>query len=206
MRYTAQFASGAYARGVFGQSYQLAGQNEFDTDFYQTSGLATDSSDYVAGLYIQTATSLGFTAQSRFSEDNFDIERTDLGTWARYGPAQIRVNYADVAGQPGLAGGEAREEIVTGGVLAVTDDWSLLGNFRYDIESDQPITDGLGLRYQDDCFRLDVTYQRSFIRDQDIEPDQRILVNFMLKYLGSYALTTEAANAVFDATGSDSNE
>jgi LPS-assembly protein len=206
MRYTAQFASGAYARGVFGQSYQLAGQNEFDTDFYQTSGLATDSSDYVAGLYIQTATSLGFTAQSRFSEDNFDIERTDLGTWARYGPAQIRVNYADVAGQPGLAGGDAREEIVTGGVLAVTDDWSLLGNFRYDIELDQPITDGLGLRYQDDCFRLDVTYQRSFIRDQDIEPDQRILVNFMLKYLGSYALTTEAANAVFDATGSDSNE
>ena len=29
--------------------------------------------------------------------------------------------------------------------------------------------DGLGLRYQDDCFKIDVTYQRSFIRDQDIE-------------------------------------
>ncbi|ODS02567.1 hypothetical protein AUC71_14655 [Methyloceanibacter marginalis] len=49
VRYTAQLISGAYARAVFGQSYQLAGQNEFDTDFYRTSGLATDTSDYVSG-------------------------------------------------------------------------------------------------------------------------------------------------------------
>ena len=30
LRYTAQFAIGAYARAVFGESYQLAGQNNFD--------------------------------------------------------------------------------------------------------------------------------------------------------------------------------
>ena len=69
---------------------------------------------------------------------------------------------------------------------------------------DRTITDGLGLRYQDDCFMLDVTYQRSFIRDQDIEPDQRFLVNFNLKYLGTYSLAT-TANSVFDASGSDTN-
>ena len=88
--------------------------------------------------------------------------------------------------KPGLAQGEPREEIVTAGVLALTEDWSLLGNIRYDLETSQTITDGLGLRYQDDCFMLDVTYQRSFIEDQDIEPDERFLVNFMLKYLGTY--------------------
>ena len=164
VRYTAQFASGAYGRAVFGESYQIAGQNEYDTDFYRTSGLATDRSDYVGGLYIQALSYLGFSAQSRFDEDTFDIQRTDLGTWARYGPAQVKVNYADVTGEPGLAQDEPREEIVTAGVLAITEDWSLLGNFRYDLETDQTITDGLGLRYQDDCFMIDVTYQRSFIR------------------------------------------
>ena len=51
---------------------------------------------------------------------------------------------------------------------------------------------------------LDVTYQRSFIRDQDIEPDERFLVNFNLKYLGTYSLAT-TANSVFDASGSDTN-
>ncbi|OFW71287.1 MAG: hypothetical protein A2W02_00510 [Alphaproteobacteria bacterium RBG_16_64_48] len=89
--------------------------------------------------------------------------------------------------------------------MAITQDWSLLANLRYDIATEQTITDGLGLRYQDDCFMLDVTYQRSFIRDQDIEPDERFLVNFNLKYLGTYSLSTEA-NGVFDATGSDTND
>jgi LPS-assembly protein len=204
VRYTAQFASGAYGRAVFGQSYQLAGENEFDTDFYRTSGLATDTSDYVGGLYIQATAYLGFSAQSRFDEATFDIKRTDLSSWANYGPARVKVNYADVAGEPGLAAGEARQEVVTAGVLSITDDWSLLGNFRYDIETDQTITDGLGLRYQDDCFLMDVTYQRSFIRDQDIQPDERFLVNLTLKYLGSYKFATEASD-VFGASGSDTN-
>jgi hypothetical protein len=52
---------------------------------------------------------------------------------------------------------------------------------------------------------FDVTYQRSFIRDQDIEPDERFLVNLTLKYLGTYQLSTEATG-VFSAAGSDTND
>jgi LPS-assembly protein len=204
-RYTAQLASGAYGRAVFGQSYQIAGENEFDTEFYRTAGLATDDSDYVGGLYIQAASYIGFSAQSRFDNEDFNIQRTDLATWAHYGPANVRVNYADVTAEPGLADDDPREEIVTAGALSITETWALLGNFRYDIETEQTITDGLGLRYQDDCFLMDVTYQRSFIRDQDIQPDERFLVNLTLKYLGSYALATESAG-VFSASGSDTND
>jgi LPS-assembly protein len=204
-RYTAQLASGAYARAVFGQSYQIAGENEYETDFYRTSGLATDDSDYVGGLYLQATAYLGFSAQSRFDNETFDVQRTDLGSWANYGPARVKVNYADVVGEPGLAEGQSREEIVTAGVLSITEAWALLGNFRYDIEAEQTIADGLGLRWQDDCLLVDVTYQRSFIRDQDIEPDERFLVNLTLKYLGTYALSTEA-NSVFGASGSDTND
>ena len=94
---------------------------------------------------------------------------------------------------------------MTAGTLAVTEYWSLLGNFRYDLATDQTITDGLGLRYQDDCFLVDLTYQRSFIEDQDIRPDERFLVNVSLKYLGSYSYST-SATSVFDASGSDTND
>jgi LPS-assembly protein len=123
----------------------------------------------------------------------------------RYGPAQVRVNYADVTGEPGLAAGEPREEILTAGVLALTQDWSLTGNLRYDIETAQTITDGLGVRYQDDCFMLDLVYQRSFIQDQDIEPDQRFLLTFNLKYLGTYQVASQAAD-VFGPSGTDTNQ
>ena len=207
VRYTAQLPSGAYARAVFGQSYQLGGQNEFNTDFYRTTGLATSRSDYVTGVYLQAASFLSFTAQSRFNEHDFDIERTDLGSSLSYGPVQASVNYADVpADVPTLAPEDIvstgdREEILAAGALAITNDWWLLGNLRYDIEADQTISDGLGVRYQDDCFRFDVTYQRSFIRDQDIEPDERFLLNFSLKYLGSYQAATSAFGGLDNADG-----
>jgi LPS-assembly protein len=197
--------SGSYLQAVAGQSYQIAGENEFDTDFYRSAGLATDSSDYVTGIYLQATSNVSFTAQTRFDQDTLDVRRSDVGSWVRYGPAQVRVNYADVTGEPGLAAGEPREEILTAAVLALTKDWSLLGNLRYDIETDQTITDGLGVRYQDDCFMLDVTYQRSFIEDQDIEPDERFLVNFSLKYLGTYQVATSATD-VFGPSGTDTNQ
>ena len=209
--YTAQFVSGAYLRAVAGQSYQIAGQNKFDTAFYQTSGLAADASDYVTGVYFQATSNISFSAQQRFDQNDLTVQRTDLGSWMRYGPLQAQVNYADVpanlptAAPAGIVTQTDSEEILAGGALAITEDWSLLANLRYDLQGDQTITDGLGLRYQDDCFRLDVTYQRSFIRDQDIEPDERFLVNFALKYLGAYSVSSSAIGG-FGTDGSDSND
>ena len=187
-RYTAQLSNGAYARAVFGESYQLAGKNEFA----EQTGLATDASDYVSGLYLQASSSLAFSAQTRFDEDTLDIERTDLGSWSKYGPVELIVNYADVTAQPGIDQNEEREEILSTGALAITDLWALLGSVRYDIQDDQTISDGIGLRYQDDCFMFALTYEQTFIRDRDIEPEKRFLVNFALKYLGTYAFSTDA--------------
>jgi LPS-assembly protein len=200
--YTAQLASGGYARAVFGQSYQIAGDNEFDNAFYQNSGLSTSNSDYVTGVYVQTVSGFAFTGQARFDQDNFDMVRTDLGSSLNYGPVQARVNYAKVPGTieksditPNLTNvvnADDSEEILLAGALAITDEWWLLGNLRYDIAGSQTITDGLGLRYQDDCFKIDVTYQRSFIRDQDIEPDERFVFTFALKHLGEYTGSADA--------------
>jgi LPS-assembly protein len=208
-RYTAQLTTGAYARLVAGQSYQVAGGNEFDTPFYQTSGLATDTSDYVSGLYLQATSNISFSAQSRFDQDTLDIVRTDLGSRVNYGPLQAAVNYAEVPGDlptaapGGIVTDNDREEILAGGALNITNQWALLANLRYDIQSEQTISDGLGLRWQDDCFKLDVTYQRSFIRDQDIEPDERFLVSFTLKHLGSYSVATSANDTPFGGDGND---
>lgn len=128
--------------------------------------------------------------------------RTDLGSSLNYGPVQARVNYAKVPGTietsditPNLTNvvnADDSEEILLAGALAITDEWWLLGNLRYDIAGSQTITDGLGLRYQDDCFKIDVTYQRSFIRDQDIEPDERFVFTFALKHLGEYTASADA--------------
>ena len=39
---------------------------------------------------------------------------------------------------------------------------------------------------------LAVTYERSFIKDQNIAPEQRFLVSLNLKYLGGYSFQNDA--------------
>ena len=225
-RYTAQLPSGAYARVVFGESYQIAGENSFDLAEFQNSGLATSASDYVGGLYLQAARYLSLTAQTRFNHDTFEVMRTDLGATANVGPIDMLVNYADVAPEavslsnstepvciststtncvvcpPGSAATTANnltscvptrdQEILGRGTLNLTNAWALLGAVRYDIGNAQLISDGVGLQYQNDCLIVAVTYTQSNIQEQDIHPDQRVMVNLSLKYLGTYQYTTDA--------------
>jgi LPS-assembly protein len=73
----------------------------------------------------------------------------------------------------------------------------LLGAVRYDIENAQRISDGVGLRYQNDCMTAAVTYEQTNIQDQDIRPDQRVLVRLSLKYLGTYEYETDAFGGTY---------
>jgi LPS-assembly protein len=184
LRYTLQRYNGGYVRAVVGQSYQVAGDNEFQTD----SGLENDASDYVAGLYIQPIQYFSFIGQARFDKDNFDLKRTDLTASANYGPASGSLIYANLDAQPGLGITTQREEIQASGSLQLAKYWSIFGNARYDITNSQRITDSLGLKYADDCFALSVTYSESFIRDRDIQPNESIMVRFEFKHLGAFDL------------------
>ncbi len=94
--------------------------------------------------------------------------------------------------RPALASTRTAQEILTRGTLALTEQWSLLGNIRYDLDQSQTIADAVGLQYQNDCLTLGLTYEETFIQDLDIKPDQRFLVSFALKYLGSYQFETDA--------------
>ena len=154
-------ASGAYARAVFGESYQLAGQNPFDVN----SGLGTTSSDYVSGLYLQAARYLSLVGQARFNNETFDLMRTDLGASANVGPVDIMVNYAEVAPEAvspisstannaNHSNQPRDQEILGKGTLTLTDTWALLGAIRYDLENAKTISDGIGLQYSDDCLTL----------------------------------------------------
>lgn len=187
-RYTAQLPSGAYAQIVAGQSYQIAGTNPFAPE----TGLGSSNSDYVTGLYLEATQNLTFSAQTRFDHETLDLERTDIGTWSKYGPLELSINYADVTFTPGFYPNQPSEEILSTGALALTEDWSLIGNVRYDLENSRPIADGVGVRYQDDCFMLAFTYEKTYIQDQDIKPDDLFLVNIALKYLGTYGFETSA--------------
>jgi len=187
VRYTMQRYSGGYVQAVLGQSYQIAGDNDFSAD----SGLGTDASDVVAGLYVQPLQYFSFIGQARFDKDDFSLRRTDLGASVNYGAAKGKIVYADLDAQPSLGITSDREEIQASGTLRLVENWYLVGRTRYDIAGSQRISDALGIKYADDCFALTVSYEENFIRDRDIEPNTSVLVRFEFKHLGAYDVSQE---------------
>ncbi len=180
MQYSIDTASGWNARVVAGQSYQVAGDNPFDDD----TGLSETSSDYVAGVYLDLTKNLQFVSQLRFDEDSLDIKRQDLQLTGSYGPFVISANYVDAEAQPALGFDEDREEVAAFGAVKLADHWTLYGDIRYDLVSEDVIRNSVGLKYADECFMLSVTYIETNIEDGEIQPDQTVLVRYNLLQLG----------------------
>lgn len=195
LRYTMQLNNGGYLRAVAGQSYHIDGDNPFSAD----TGLSEDRSDYVSGLYFEPNPNLAFIGQARFDQDTFDVRRTDISANATYGPFSGYVNYANLKAQPSLGITEDRQEILTSASIEVIENWSVFGALRYDLELDQTINDSIGVKYADECFVLAVSYNESFIRDRDIDPDKSVTVRLFLKHLGGTSVSSGVGDLIADS-------
>ena len=106
VQYTAQFNRGGNVNFLFGQSYQLFGQNSFalggTTNTGLDSGLDTARSDYVARASYQPNSTLTFTSRFRVAETDFTLQRTELETTANFGRWTTSVMYGNYAAQPAL--------------------------------------------------------------------------------------------------------
>ena len=174
------FDNGMAVDTTFGQSYHLGGENPFAVG----SGLATDRSDYVAGVYFSPEPDLQLAAKARFDEDDFSLERAELQTSFISGKVSGTVGYAYASAQPVLGFAQDRQEIYGAARYQIDDYWSVLANARYDIESGDPVSYGGGITYDDLCFSASFTYERQEFSTEFREPDNRFLFRFSVKHLG----------------------
>ncbi|HEX2843040.1 LPS-assembly protein LptD [Hyphomicrobium sp.] len=202
VQYTFQGPVG-YARVLAGQSYHLSGDNAYNEPevdlFNPRSGLETDKSDYVLGLYLAPTDVFRVIAQSRFDEDDLTLRREDLTAAFNYGPllTQVTYTYGEVFNEDTLRF-EQEEDILGFATLRLTDRWTLTGAIRYDLDNDKVLTDSIRLAYLDECFMLSATYTETFITDplQDIRPDQVVMLRFELKHLGGFAYSTNVVDTL----------
>jgi LPS-assembly protein len=220
VQYTLQTAGGLYARVVAGQSLHLAGANAFADpglapsglnpsgipNFDPVSGLETDRSDYVAGLYLSPFAGTSLVAQGRFDERDWSLRRQDTALNLNYGPLLTQVGYTfsrfnPLATSPGLEFDDQHEALGTVG-LRLTDRWSVIGQMRYDIDDRTRIQDIYQLKYQDECFVLTASYIETFVENQalEIRPDRTLMLRFELKHLGEYSYRTDSLNHFFGDT------
>jgi LPS-assembly protein len=197
LQYTFQRNNGFYARAVFGESYQLAGENPYANpglafngtfNFSPVSGLQTNQSDYVAGVYVAPFRGLSLMSQARFDESNWALRRNDSMINGSYGPLFGSVAYTYTNYDPLLGIPMIEQDVLSSLGLKLTNNWSVLGTLRYDLTDSQPVQDVLQLKYSDECFVLTASYTETFVTNTalNLVPDRTIMLRFELKYLGAF--------------------
>ena len=207
LQYTAQFNKAGFVNVLFGQSYQLFGQNSFATgDSVNTglgSGLDTPVSDYVARVAYQPDNIYTFISRFLIDHESFNFRRIELEARANFDRIGLSLLYGDYAPQPEI-GFVARRQGVVGSVnLKVTQNWSVIAAARYDIQQGQIDQHRLGVGYIDDCFAISLNYITDYNYAGTTATDQKVMLVINLRTLGgtSFSQNVSQNNSNNSSTG-----
>ena len=195
MQYTAQVNRAGSLNVVFGQSYQLFGQNSFAVpDITNTgldSGLDKTISDYVGSVTYQPNQVYSFSARGRFDEATFTPQMLEFESRANFDRWTLQLLYGDYAAQPLLGLLTRREGVLAGASVKLTENWIFLGSVRYDIANEEIDQSRLGLGYVDDCFMLSVNWLTGYTYTATTAPvkDNTFMLQLSLRTIGPDALT-----------------
>jgi LPS-assembly protein len=188
IEYTAQFNRAGNVNVLFGQSYQLYGQNSFVlgglTNTGLNSGLDTRVSDYVARASYQPNSSLMFTSRFRFNESDFTLQRTELETTANFGRWTTMLMYGSYAPQPQIGFPNQREGILGNARFKLTPNWVLLGAAQYDLRQHHVSQTQMGVGYIDDCLIFAFNYITSYAYAGSVSVNHTYMLQISLRTLG----------------------
>jgi len=188
MQYTAQVNQGGFVNVLFGQSYNLLGQNSFalggTTNTGLDSGLDTTRSDYVARVSYQPNSTYMFTSRFRFNNDSFEVQRTELEGRVNFDRWSGALLYGNYAAQPELGFLDRRQGILGTGQVKLDANWVLLGSARYDINAGKFDQTRVGVGYVDDCLILGLNYITNYTYSGNVQANHTVMLQLSLRTLG----------------------
>lgn len=188
VRYTGTFENGISLRSVFGQSYQIAGLNSFATDDLvnvgAASGLESSRSDYVGSIGVDLPTGFSLTAEGRFDESSFTLQRSDLGVTYRQSRFTASVAHTTVKPQPEYGSDTDRNEIKGSASINFGESWRAFGSLAYDIEESLLADNTIGFGYRDECIDISFFYKQTRDTNQAVDWSFGVMLN--LRTLGDF--------------------
>lgn len=162
IRYSGSFDNGVGLRGIFGQSYQIAGENSFaSADLVNAganSGLENDVSDFVAMAAIDLPQGFSLSTNTRFDKDTFDIRRTDVGLDYKTPRVTGKLVYTKVEAQPDYGSTSSTNILEKSMSFRINENWSIAGKATWDLDENEVTRRGLGFSYADECTIFTIAY------------------------------------------------
>ncbi|NNH59629.1 LPS-assembly protein LptD [Rhizobium laguerreae] len=195
IQYTGSFDSGYKLHGIFGQSYQIAGQNSFATDDLVNvgadSGLETDRSDYVGLGGVETPYGVSVAASYRLDEKDFEFRRGDLTTAYQNDTFATQLTYTHLSAQPAYGFAEDNDEIQTNSRVKFKDYWSIFGGIAWDLNNDVISRRTIGLSYDDECTIFTIAYTDSRDSEDESGSDWTIGARLTFRTLGDIKIGSD---------------
>ena len=192
--YQGLFPNGASIDALAGQSLHLAGDNPFaEPDHALTglgSGLETESSDYVGRFIVNSGTGLALVTRGRLDDKDLDVNRGEVNAIAAHEGNLLSIGYAYLRESPSAALFDDRQEVNAAAVVAVTENWSVLGSMIYDIDHNSPVTQSFGLAYLDESLEFSTVYSETPEQYSDLVTGRQVFVRLNLRTLGDDQLAS----------------
>lgn len=199
LRYSGSYSNGWGTNAIFGQSYQIGGENSFAApDLVNVgafSGLDNTKSDYVGLFGVNSPNGFAASVSGRFDEQSFEMRRGELKAAYTGLPVSLTAKYAFIQAQPLYGFTTDRHEVTLGASTHLAENWRVFGTGTYDLQESLLVSDGVGFAYNDSCFTYLMTYSQS--RDLNTrEVSQTIGFNLSFRTLGDFGSSSSAIDTI----------
>ncbi len=180
VRYDFESESGLGIEAVYGRVIRVRDNEEFSS----SSGLREELSDHVGALRLTLPPYFDITHRFRIDGDERDFQRHELYARGQYGPVSGSLGYLFLAADPLAGFDEDREEIYADAAVKLSEEWTVYGSSRADLEDSRFVSSEGGVRYENECCAVDLSVKRRFNDDRDANADTSLGLQVRLKSLG----------------------
>jgi len=181
IRYDFTSNSGFGIEAVYGRVFRTRDND----DFTETSGLSNAESDHVGAVRFKFDPYFDITARARASEEDLNLERTEIYARGSYRAVSAAVTYVKLEADAFSGVTEDREEISARGLVRITDELTAYASGRRDFEDDRLVDASGGLIFENECCFIDFSVSRRFNEDRDVDDGTDFGLTFRLKSLGA---------------------
>lgn len=176
VRATAFFEGGS-VEAILGQEFRA----RRDPNFAPGSGVGDTRSDIVGRLKIQFAPYISLTHRFRVDPTSLTVRRNEVYMTAAYGRSRLDLSFLKLSPETTDPSLGPRQELNLSGMVNVIDNWSVFADTRLDLQSDEWLDLGVGLRYEDECLVAQLGFRNRRATERDLRPSTSFVVRIGLK-------------------------
>lgn len=156
--------------------------------FSAASGLAGTRSDWLVALTLNTPSGDNLVARTLYDSDG-SLTKAELRGSRTGDTYSLAGSYVWELADASEGRTTDASELRLDGGYDLTDQWRLNGATRYDFVADRPSLTALGLRFTNECVRLDLSLSRRYTSSTTVEPNTSFNLSVDLLGFGSGAAT-----------------